>query len=88
MKSRKICLLLFSSSCLLLLMYTIKLDLLNVQEVKNSYLNGGYILIVENIDDSRIDSDENIFFIESREAQTHTIDSRQACSIESAGEID
>lgn len=86
MKSRKIYLLLFSSSCLLLLFYTIKLDL-HVQEVKNSYLNGGYILIVENIDNARIDSDENIFFIESQEAQTHTIDSHQACSIESAGEI-
>lgn len=43
------------------------------------------ILINQNIEDENIQSDKNIYFIETKDSSFHNLDARQACSIESAG---
>jgi lactosylceramide 4-alpha-galactosyltransferase len=46
-----------------------------------------FFSIRENVESESMESDENIFFIETRIGNFHNLDSRQACSIESAGEV-
>lgn len=45
------------------------------------------LLIDQNIEDENIQSDRNVYFIETRDTQFHSLDARQACSIESAGKF-
>lgn len=43
------------------------------------------LLIDQSIQDESIETDKNIYFIETYDKNFHNIDARQACSIESAG---
>lgn len=52
---------------------------------KECLIEEDLLLIDQNIDDENIQSDKNIYFIETRDTKFHTLDARQACSIESAG---
>lgn len=43
------------------------------------------LLIDQSIQNESIETDKNIYFIETYDKKFHNIDARQACSIESAG---
>lgn len=49
--------------------------------------NVSFITIEDNIEDAKIEGIDNIFFIEAHTTNFHKLDSHQACSIESAGNV-
>lgn len=87
MKIVKVYSFLIGSAFVLLIWLTVNLtqppyDVSSPQEQPSDHI----VLIDENIEDDEIQSDRNIYFIESHNSVFHNIDHRQACSIESAGE--
>lgn len=80
MKAGKFLTILFVCCCILLMWYAVD------SEVEEIPVRPSFIAIDESIDSANINNDNGVFFIETRMAKMHSIDSHQACSIESAGE--
>lgn len=68
-------------SCILLVCYII-----NLKTIKGIDLHPSFVVIDESIDSENIYNDNSVYFIETNSGREHSIDSHQACSIESAGE--
>lgn len=80
----------FLLGCFLTLVLWLLVDFSQQDTVQLSTVDEGvalHMLISENINDEDIDSDQNIFFIESKKSVFHQLDPHQACSIEAAGKL-
>ena len=64
--------------------YEISFDFLIYDKVKNKNI---FEVINTEMEGDEIEGGENVFFVETHSTNDHDIDSRQACSIESAGRI-
>lgn len=84
MKIHKFAPILFGCTCILLIWYAVHTE---VEEIPIAVVRPSFIVVIdEYIDSANIENDDSIFFIETRLEREHSIDSHQACSIESAGE--